>query len=44
VELAQGNAVADNRLALGVAVGRDVGRVQELLVAQPADGSRAING
>src|SRR3990172_10096787 len=30
MELAQGDAVADQRLALGVAVGRDVGRAQEL--------------
>ncbi len=39
VELAQGDAVADHRLALGVAVWRDVRRVQELLVAQPAEGA-----
>jgi len=39
MELAQGDAVADDRLALGVAVGRDVGRVEELLVAQPAEGA-----
>ena len=39
VELAQGDAVADHRLALGVAIGRDVGRVQQLLVAQPAEGA-----
>jgi len=36
MEPAQGDAAADHRLALGVALGRDVGRVQELLVAQPA--------
>jgi hypothetical protein len=39
MELAQGDTVADHRLALGVAVGRDLGRVQELQVAQPAEGA-----
>ena len=37
MELAQGDAVADDRVALGVALGRDVGCVQELQVAQPAE-------
>ena len=37
VELVQPDAVADERLALGVAVGRDVRRVQELQLAQPAE-------
>ena len=39
MELAQRDAVADHRLALGVATGRDVGSVQQLLVAQPAGGA-----
>jgi hypothetical protein len=30
--------------AFGVAVGRDVGRVQELLMAQPVEGELAIYG
>ena len=39
MEFAQRDAVADHRLTLGVAVGGDVRRVQELLVAQPAEGA-----
>ena len=39
MELAQRDAVADDRLTLGVAVGRDVRRVEKLLVAQPAQGA-----
>ena len=39
MELAQRDAVADDGLALGVALARDVGRVGELLVAQPAEGA-----
>ena len=39
MELAQRDAVVDHRLTLGVAVGRDVGRVQELQMAQPAEGA-----
>jgi hypothetical protein len=39
MKLAERDAVADDGLALGVAVGRDVGRVQELLMAQPAEGA-----
>ena len=39
MELAQRDAVADQRLALGVAVRRDVHRVQELQMAQPAEGA-----
>ncbi len=35
--LHQRDAVADDRLALGVAVGRDVRRVQQLLVAQSTE-------
>ena len=37
MELAQRDAVADHRLALGVAIGRDVGRIEELQMAQPAE-------
>ena len=39
VELAQCDAVADDRLALGVAVGRDMRGVEELLMAQPTEGA-----
>jgi hypothetical protein len=39
MELAKRDAVADDRLALGVALGRDVRRVQELQAAQPAEGA-----
>ena len=39
MELAQRDAVADDWLALGVAVGRDMRRVQELLMAQSAVGA-----
>jgi hypothetical protein len=39
MELAQRHTVADHGLAVGVAVGRDVGRVQELPVTQPAQGA-----
>jgi hypothetical protein len=44
MELAKRDAVADQRLALGVAVGRDVRRVQELLAPQPAEDELAIYG
>ena len=37
MQLAEHDAVADERLTLGLAVGRDVGRVQELLMTQPAE-------
>ncbi len=37
MQLAQRDAVADDRLALGVAVERDVRCVQELLVAESAE-------
>jgi hypothetical protein len=36
MQLAQGDAVADDRLALDIAVGRDVRRVQEFLVSESA--------
>ena len=39
MELAQGHAVADHRLALGVAVGRDVRGIEELQVVEPAEGA-----
>ena len=37
MQLAEGDAVADDRLALGVAVGRDVRRVQKLLMPESAE-------
>jgi hypothetical protein len=39
MQLAQSDAVADDRLALGVAVGRDVGRVQQFLMPESTERS-----
>ncbi|MCX5797005.1 MAG: hypothetical protein NTY77_16050 [Elusimicrobia bacterium] len=44
MKVAQGQAVGDDGLASGVAVRKDVGGVEELLVAQSADGALFLIG
>ena len=39
VQLAHCQTIRDHRKTLGMAVGKDVGSVEQLAVAQPADGT-----
>jgi hypothetical protein len=44
MKLAQGKSIADHRLSLRFRIGNDVGRVQKLLVPEPAKGALAAIG
>jgi hypothetical protein len=44
VQLAEREAVGNDRLAQGMAVGEDVGGFQQLVMAEPADGAALLVG